>query len=137
MFDRCRQLLVGDSESIPGPQPTLKTLLYTLAQPLTLTNSPVQSPQSSPAHSPTSVQFPPPKKTPSTLPAPTLTPYTLDLIQPIRPDSPHLPPPYKHPYATQHHQSPLFTSPSPLHHLHPHTAIPETNKIPPKQNTKK
>ena len=71
-----------------------KTFLHTLTQPPTLTkytNSSVQPPQSSPpllsaAHStpylPKYVQFPP-KKTPSPPPAPTLTPYTFDLIQPL------------------------------------------------------
>ena len=57
-----------------------------------------------------------PPKTPSpSSPAPTLTPYTLDRIQPTRPDSLHIFPSHKHPYdAHQHHPSQLFTS-TPAH----------------------
>ena len=67
-----RQLLAGDIESNPGPKPAPKTLLHTLTQSPTLTNSPVQpsqsspsslspsslSPAASPPNSPTSVQSP-------------------------------------------------------------------------------
>ena len=116
------------------------------------TNSPVQPPQSSPPSlSLPSLSLPthrlthpnlsnPPKTTTLYSTSPTLIPYTLDLIQPTRPDSPHLPLPHKHPYPTptpKHHPSQLFTSPSPLHQPHPHTVTHEANKIPPKQNTKK
>ena len=119
-------------ESNPGPKPTLKTLLRTRTQPPYLPNilihqsNPLNPPHPhsqahSPPKSPTSVQSP---QTPSpSSPAPTLTPYTLDLIQPTRLDSPHLLPSHKHPYAApQHHPSQIFTSPSlPPTRAHCHT----------------
>ena len=100
-------LLAGDIESNPGPKPTLKTLSHARTQPPTLTkynNLSVQPPQSSPPQlylaysppkSPTPVQ--PPKPTPTFSNSPH-THYTLDRIQPTRPDSPHIFPSHKHPY---------------------------------------
>ena len=90
-----RLLLAGDIESNPGPKLTLKTLTHTR----------------------TSVQ---PQKTPtctSSPPAPTLTPYTLDRIQPTRPDSPHISPSHKLPYVA----TPTTPTPAPHTRTLPHT----------------
>ena len=63
-----------------------------------------------------------PPKTPtctSSPPAPTLTPYTLDRIQPTRPDSPHISPSHKLTYVA------TPTTPTPAPHIptppHSHT----------------
>ena len=134
-----RLLLAGDIESNPGPKPTLKTLSRTRTQPPTLTkytSSSAQPPRTCPP--PLSLVHPPPQ-TPTSTPkyfhflstSPTVTPYTLDRIQPTRPDSLHISPSHKLPYvATQQHPPQPLTSP------HPHTPTHETNKRPPKQNTK-
>ena len=123
---RSASSIAGDIESNPGPKPTLK-LFYThsLNYPHSL-NTLIHQPTHRLTH-PHLYNSPP--KTSYTPPAPTRTPYTLDLIQPTRPDSPHLSPPHKHPYVTpQHHPFPLFTSPSPLHHPHTVTRNKNTSK---------
>ena len=113
-----RLLLAGDIESNPGPKPTL-TPFYTQNPPPTLTkytNSSGQPSQSSPS-SLSQVQSP--HKSPTSVQNPSLTPYTLDLIQPTHPDSPHLLPSHKHPYAA------VPTPPIPALYL-PITTLPPT-----------
>ena len=99
-----RLLLAEDIESNPGPKPTLNTLSHTRTQP----------PHSSSTLAHQSIQ---PPKTPTSSPlAPTLTPYTLDRIQPTRPDSPHISPSHKLPYvATPTAPTPAPQIPTPAH----------------------
>ena len=114
-----------ETESNPGPKPTLKTLSHTRTQPPTLTKytrSSVQPAQTSPPS--LSLAYSPPKH-PHLSKTPTLAPYTLDRIQPTRPVSPHIFPSHKLPP----------TAPIPV--LHIPTPTHETNKRPPKQTAKR
>ena len=90
----------GNPVMRPQPKPTLKTLYRNSLNTLIHQSNPLNPSQPTYRLYHPHLSFPPQKKTPATPPALTLTPYTLDLIQPTRLDSPHLPPPHKHPYAT-------------------------------------
>ena len=140
-------LLAGDIESNPGPKPTLKPFYTHALNPPHSPNTLIH--QSNPLnpplpHSPKPnhclnhphlsnlIKPPHPLHQP-----PTLTPYTLDLIQPTRPDSPHLLPSHKHPYAAPNTTHP--SSSTPHHHSTTHTRTLSHTKqtILLKQNSKK